>query len=69
MLQEIDYTGKKRSKYICDKCGKPINTSTQKRYKVNIDVFVNKNSKKILKRYDLCRHCASVLVHTVEKGK
>ena len=45
MLVEKDYTGKKKSKYICDRCGKSINTDTEKRYKIGIDTPKNYTSE------------------------
>ena len=68
MLVEKDYTGKKKSKYICDRCGKPINTDTEKRYKIGIDTPKNYMSEmKIVRRYDLCKHCTSVIINYIEK--
>ena len=68
MLEEIDYTGKKRSKYICDRCGRRINTSSEKRYKLGIDTPKGNTSvMKSVKRYDLCKHCISAIVNYVEK--
>ena len=34
MLVEKDYTGKKKSKYICNRCGKSINTDIEKDIKL-----------------------------------
>lgn len=34
MLIEKENTGKKKSKYICDRCGKSINTDTEKDIKL-----------------------------------
>lgn len=69
MLIERVYTGNKRSKYICDKCGKPINTNEEKRYKINIDTPKNNDPTRMKKvrGYDLCKHCTSVIVNYIEK--
>lgn len=68
MLVEREYTGRKRSKYICDKCGKPINTKSERRYKIGIDTPKDNRSRmKIIRRYDLCKHCTSVIINYIEK--
>lgn len=69
MLIERVYTGDKKSKYVCDKCGKPINTKTEKRYKISIDTPIPNRSSymNIVRRYDLCKRCTSVIIGYVEK--
>ena len=68
MLVERENTGKKKSKYICDRCSKPINTDTEKRYKIGIDTPKdNTSGMKIIRRYDLCKHCTNVIINYVEK--
>ena len=68
MLVEREYTGKKKSKYICDKCSKQINTDTEKRYKIGIDTPKdNTSGTKMIRRYDLCKHCTNVIINYVEK--
>lgn len=68
MLVEREYTGKKKSKYICDRCSKQINTNTERRYKIGIDTPKdNTSGMKIIRRYDLCKHCTSVVINYIEK--
>ena len=68
MLIEKVYTGDKRYKYVCDKCGKSINTKSEKRYKIGIDTPKdNTSGMKIVRRYDLCKHCTSVIINYIEK--
>lgn len=70
MLEAVDYTGKTKSKYICDRCGKHINTYSEKRYKICIDTPKDSSSVlKPIKRYDLCKKCAKLIVYIIEKGK
>lgn len=70
MLKAIDYTGKKKSVYICDRCGKRINTSSERRYKVSIRTPKGKTSvMKTLNGYDLCRCCTGNIINMIEKGK
>lgn len=59
---------RKKSKYICDKCGKQINTDTERRYKISIDTPKdNTSGMKMIRRYDLCKHCTNVIINYVEK--
>ena len=69
MLVERVYTGNKKSKYICDKCGKEINTDAEKRYKIGIDTpRPNRSSSmEIVRRYDLCKRCTSIVIGYIEK--
>jgi protein-arginine kinase activator protein McsA len=68
MLVEKVYTGDKRYKYVCDKCGKPINTKSERRYKIGIDTPKdNTSGMKIVKRYDLCKRCTSIIINYIEK--
>lgn len=68
MLVEKVYTGDKRYKYVCDKCGKLINTKSERRYKIGIDTPKdNTSGMKIVRRYDLCKHCTSVIINYIEK--
>lgn len=68
MLVEKVYTGDKRYKYVCDKCGKPINTKLERRYKISIDTPKdNTSGMKIVRRYDLCKHCTSFIINYIEK--
>lgn len=62
MLIKTDYTGRTRSLYECDKCGKRINTSTEKRYKIRINTYKGRSSTEIqIRGYDLCRRCSSII--------
>lgn len=68
MLIEKENTGKKKSKYICDKCSKQINTDTERRYKISIDTPKdNTSGMKKIRRYDLCKHCTSIIINYIEK--
>jgi DNA-directed RNA polymerase subunit RPC12/RpoP len=68
MLKNIDYTGKNKTEYICDKCGRDINNDNLKRFKININT-PKKNSKSTLKTYrsyDLCSRCTTVIIKYLE---
>ena len=69
MLIEKVYTSNKKSKYVCDRCGKFINTSDEKRYKIGIDTpKLNKSSSMdIIRRYDLCKQCTNIIIDYIEK--
>lgn len=69
MLVERVYTSREKSKYTCDKCGKFINTDKEKRFKISIDTpKLNRSSAMdIVRRYDLCKRCTSVIIGYVEK--
>lgn len=70
MLKAIDYTGKKGSLYICDRCGKRINMINNRRYKLRIDTpRGNSSTMKTIKGYDLCRCCTKNIIDIIEKGK
>lgn len=62
MLIKMDRSGKTRSLYECDKCGKRINTSTEKRYKCRLNTYKGRGSTEIaIRGYDLCKKCASII--------
>lgn len=70
MLIKIDHTGKKGTIYSCDRCKKEINTDNERRYKVTVEIgkTVGHHYKTVIKKYDLCKHCCSILCHAIEKG-
>lgn len=68
MLVERVYTSDEKSKFICDRCGKNINTDTERRYKIGIDTPKgNTSGMKKIRRYDLCKRCTNAIVNYVEK--
>lgn len=70
MLIKIDNTGKTRSIYECDKCGKRINTSTERRYKIRLNTYKGRSSAEIVIRsYDMCKRCASIINNYIMKKK
>lgn len=69
MLTKIDYTGKTKSIYKCDRCGVELNTAVNDRYKVNINKFeANKTIYKRTRKYDLCKHCCALICKIIERG-
>ena len=69
MLKQKDYTGKTKSVYICDRCNTVINTAYDKCYKIVVNTYKDNTTVfKAIKRYDLCRKCASIFCNYVEKG-
>lgn len=70
MLIKLDRTGKTRSIYECDKCGKRINTSTERRYKIRLNTYKGRSSEEIVIRsYDMCKRCASIINnYIIKKG-
>lgn len=68
MLIKQDYTGRTRSIYECDRCGKRINTNTEKRYKIRINTYKGRTSTEVVIRgYDMCRKCASIINNYIMK--
>ena len=67
MLREKILVRKKVSIFVID----VVSLLTQilkKRYKIGIDTPKdNTSGMKIIRRYDLCKHCTSVIINYVEK--
>lgn len=59
MLKEIDYSGLRGSKFICDFCKKEINMNKDTRYKITIDSYKKPHNTKRdhIISYDLCDKC------------
>ena len=68
MLISTDYTGKKESMYRCDRCGDPIPNPRSKRYKLDITTKNSKHRNELVVKYDLCKHCASLVNSFIKKG-
>lgn len=68
MLIKKDCTGKTRTVYQCDKCGKIINIKNRKRFKLSIDINTKNKTSSLTKlyRYDLCTNCINIIMKLLE---
>lgn len=64
MIKNIDKTGKTNSLYICDMCGKIVDTINR----VGVHVKFG-TDKSILKKWDLCSKCYIMLEKSIGKYK
>lgn len=61
MLIEKDYSNKKNSKFICDRCKKELSINTR------ISIYSKIAYQNPKKRWDLCSKCYAALVRGIEK--
>jgi len=58
MLIEKNLRNKRKSWYICDRCGEKLNGVNRQLVSINYK-----------KEFDLCRNCVKALKRGIEKGK
>jgi hypothetical protein len=63
MLAGIDYTGKIKTKYTCDRCETGITTDTR------TAIYVQEPKGRAKKMWDLCPSCSVALERGIKKGK
>lgn len=64
MLKKIDKTGKTKTLYICDMCGKMVNM--EDRVAIHTKIGTDKS---IQKKWDLCNKCYVLLNRSIIKYK
>lgn len=66
MLVKKYYQNNGKAVYECDRCKKLMDTHEDNRYRIVISS--TKSRGKVIRGYDLCKHCCSIIVHYIEKG-
>jgi hypothetical protein len=62
MLVEIDYTDKKRTKFVCDRCKTDLTIETRRA------ILVQEPKLSAKKKWDLCPSCFAKLCRGISKG-
>ena len=65
MITHNDFTGKTKSRFLCDKCNKELVTGKDDRYRL---IVQDPRGYKIVKRWDLCDRCCKLLFKSMRKG-
>ena len=63
MIEGIDYTGKTRTRFVCDRCGKKLTVETRR------GIYIQEHNFSSRKKWDLCIPCYKSLCRGIEKGK
>lgn len=70
MLLNIDKKGTGTTRWKCDRCGRVIPDEKSRRMKVDIKTLssVKSGHYDILRTYDLCNTCSTMLCRGIERG-
>lgn len=63
MLIEVQRVKSGKSKYICDRCKRELNSDNRRA------IFVAKGSETKAKKWDLCERCYKALCIGIKKGE
>ena len=64
MVVKVDFTGKTKSEYQCDRCGAKLQKGVANRYRV---VVYRTTKYKGIMHWDLCTKCTRALKRGIEK--